>query len=171
MLLYFAVGIPGEQFAGIPLLQWMSRYSFIGQIVVIVGNLNIFNHVFVHECKITHFPNTFISYKSRIPKKFVSLQAMKKLIDWCKQYLSVTMLVIVAFLAIILFFNDNSISKSVEYNNRIKELRQEIKSNQDTLEHYRRLNHSLDTDPETMERIVREQYHMQRENEDVYIIE
>ena len=81
------------------------------------------------------------------------------------------MLVIVAFLAIILFFNDNSISKSVEYNNRIKELRQEIKSNQDTLEHYRRLNHSLDTDPETMERIVREQYHMQRENEDVYIIE
>ena len=104
-------------------------------------------------------------------KKFVSLQAMKKLIDWCKQYLSVTMLVIVAFLAIILFFNDNSISKSVEYNNRIKELRQEIKSNQDTLEHYRRLNHSLDTDPETMERIVREQYHMQRENEDVYIIE
>lgn len=81
------------------------------------------------------------------------------------------MIIIVAFLAIILFFNDNSISKSVEYNNRIKELRHEIKQNQDTMEHYRCLNHSLDTDPETMERIVREQYHMQRENEDVYIIE
>ena len=43
--------------------------------------------------------------------------------------------------------------------------------NRDTLEYYNKLNHSLDTDPETMERIVRERYHMQRENEDVYIVE
>ena len=30
---------------------------------------------------------------------------------------------------------------------------------------------SLNTDPSTLERIVREQYHMQRAGEDVYIIE
>ena len=38
------------------------------------------------------------------------------------------------------------------------------------MQYYRRLNASLDTDPETLERIVREHYHMQRVNEDVYVI-
>ena len=37
--------------------------------------------------------------------------------------------------------------------------------------YYLRLNRSLDTDPQSLERIVREKYHMQRPNEDVYIIE
>ncbi len=90
---------------------------------------------------------------------------------WCQRYISVTFLIVVAFVLLVLFFNDNSILKSMEYNRKITELKHEIKSNRDTMEYYLRLNHNLDTDPETMERIVREQYHMQRENEDVYIIE
>ena len=92
-------------------------------------------------------------------------------IAWCRRYVSVTLLIVVGFVLIVLFFNENSILKSIEYNSRIIELRHEIKMNNDTLEYYRRLNHSLDTDPATMERIVREKYHMQRENEDVYIID
>ncbi|WP_295730510.1 hypothetical protein [uncultured Muribaculum sp.] len=96
---------------------------------------------------------------------------MKKTWQWCRRYISVTFLILIAFIAIVLFFNDNSFVKSVEYTTRISELREEIRANEDTLRHYRRLNHALDTDPETMERIVRENYHMQRENEDVYIVE
>lgn len=92
-------------------------------------------------------------------------------LTWCQRYFSVTFVIVVAFVLLVLFFNDNSIIKAMEYEEQISELKREIRSNRDTMEHYRKLNHSLDTDPETMERIVREQYHMQRENEDVYIIE
>ncbi|MDE5704769.1 hypothetical protein [Muribaculum sp.] len=96
---------------------------------------------------------------------------MKKVFLWCRRYLSVTFLILIAFVMIVLFFNDNSFVKSVEYTTRIKELREEIRDNEDTLRYYRHMNHALDTDPETMERIVRENYHMQRENEDVYLVE
>jgi hypothetical protein len=96
---------------------------------------------------------------------------MKKVFMWCRRYLSVTFLILITFVVIVLFFNDNSFVKSVEYTTRIKELREEIRDNEDTLLYYRRMNHALDTDPETMERIVRENYHMQRENEDVYLVD
>ena len=41
----------------------------------------------------------------------------------------------------------------------------------DSLEYYRDLNRRLSTDPELMEQVVREQYNMNRPNEDVFIIE
>ncbi len=96
---------------------------------------------------------------------------LKSIYAWTRRYISVTFIIVVAFVCIVLFFNENSVIKSMEYNDRITELKKEIKSNRDTLEHYNRLNHALETDPETMERIVRENYHMQRPNEDVFIIE
>ncbi len=61
--------------------------------------------------------------------------------------------------------------KSFEYNDRIMELKEEIQQNRDTMLYYQNLNNRLNTDKETMERIVREQYHMQRSNEDVYVFE
>ena len=69
------------------------------------------------------------------------------------------------------FFNDHSALTYYEYETRINDLRTQIKATTDTLEHYRRLNHSLSTDREAMERIVRERHHMQRVEEDVYIME
>ena len=74
--------------------------------------------------------------------------------NWLRRYVSLTLIVVVAFVFFVLFFNDNSILQSFEYNRQIQEL-----------------NDRLDTDPETMERIVREQYHMQRPSEDVYVFE
>ena len=84
--------------------------------------------------------------------------SVKKIWEWCRHYISVTFIIVVVFVVIVLFFNENSILKSMEYNRQITDLKEEIQSNRDT-------------DPETMERIVRERYHMQRENEDVYIVE
>ena len=75
---------------------------------------------------------------------------MKKIFEWCRRYLSVTFLILIAFIVIVLFFNDNSFVKSVEYTSRINELRDEIRDNEDTLRYYQQLNHALDTDPETM---------------------
>lgn len=90
---------------------------------------------------------------------------------WCRRYLSLTLFVVIAFILFVLFFNENSIMKSFEYNDRIVKLKEEIQQNEDTLRYYRNLNDRLDTDREAMERIVREQYHMQRPNEDVYVFE
>lgn len=39
------------------------------------------------------------------------------------------------------------------------------------MQYYRKLNAELSVNPEALERIVREQYHMQRPGEDVYVFE
>ncbi|HJE38928.1 MAG TPA: septum formation initiator family protein [Candidatus Amulumruptor caecigallinarius] len=92
-------------------------------------------------------------------------------IAWCKRYISVSALVIAGALVYVLFFNDNSILNHYQYEGEIDRLKAEIKVNRDSLEYYRAMNSRLDTDREAMEQIVREQYHMQRPNEDVYIVE
>ena len=96
---------------------------------------------------------------------------MNKFFAWCKRYLSLTLLATLVVGAAVLFFNDNSLLRTVEQERRIDELQASIKDATDTLEYYQNLNRSLDTDKETMERIVREQYHMQHPDEDVYIYE
>lgn len=94
----------------------------------------------------------------------------KSFAAWCRRYISVTFIIVLAFVGFVLFFNENSVMRSFELNQRINELELEIQDNRDTLIYYQNLNRALNTDPETMERIVRENYHMQRPNEDVYIV-
>ncbi|MCM1021719.1 MAG: septum formation initiator family protein [Muribaculum sp.] len=96
---------------------------------------------------------------------------LKSFTSWCRRYISVTFLVVMAFVLFVLFFNENSVMHSFELNEQITELELEIQDNEDTLQYYQRLNSALNTDAETLERIVRENYHMQRPNEDVYIVE
>lgn len=92
-------------------------------------------------------------------------------ISWTRRYVSLPLVVAVVYAAFVLFFNENSYSHSAELQNQIDELRAQIKENNDTMQYYLRLNHNLDTDPATLERIVRERYHMQRPNEDVYLVD
>lgn len=96
---------------------------------------------------------------------------MKRFINWCRRYISIFFVAIVAAVAYILFFNENSVSHQAELKAEIRRLQYEIKDCNDTIERYRELNRRLQVSPEEMERIVREQYHMQRPNEDVYIME
>lgn len=93
------------------------------------------------------------------------------MIKWLKRYVSLSLLVVLGFIAFVLFFNDNSVAKSYDYAAQIRELEGEIAQYEDTLRHYRELNRRLDSDPQEMERIVREHYHMQRPSEDVYIFD
>ncbi|MDE6685613.1 MAG: hypothetical protein K2J94_10690, partial [Duncaniella sp.] len=65
----------------------------------------------------------------------------------------------------------NSLISTIGQERRIDELNAMIEEATDTLVYYRDLNRSLNNDRETMERIVREQHHMQHPDEDVYIIE
>ncbi len=90
---------------------------------------------------------------------------------WSRRYISLPLLIAVAYMVFIIAFNDNSYFKSVEYQAEIDRLHAEIKENTDTMLHYQRLNAELSVNPEALERIVREQYRMQRPGEDVYVFE
>ncbi len=90
---------------------------------------------------------------------------------WTRRYVTLPLVIAVAYIVFVLFFNENSYFKSVEYQREIDRLEAEIKINNDTMMHYHQLNASLSSDPVELERIVREQYHMQRPNEDVYVVE
>ncbi|MDE6535660.1 MAG: septum formation initiator family protein [Muribaculaceae bacterium] len=92
------------------------------------------------------------------------------MINWLKRYISLPLLIVMGFLAYVLFFNENSLMKSMDYASEIRELEAKIAQCEDTLRHYEALNKRLDSNPEELERIVREHYHMQRPSEDVYII-
>lgn len=97
------------------------------------------------------------------------MNTIKNIWKWCRRYISLTFIAVIAFVLFVLFFNDNSVMKNYEYRREIEKLKAEIKVNTDSMNYYNRLNRLLETDPHTMERVVREQYHMQRNNEDVYV--
>lgn len=90
---------------------------------------------------------------------------------WTRRYITLPLIIAVAYIVFVLFFNENSYFKSMEYQQEIDRLEAEIKVNNDSLIYYQQLNASLSSSPRELERIVREQYHMQRPNEDVYIVE
>ena len=89
---------------------------------------------------------------------------------WCRRYVTVMSVIVVGFMVYSMFFNESSV-KSMEVNNEIERSNNAIKQNEDTTAYYNQLLQRLSDDPETMERIVREHYHMQRPNEDVYVFE
>ena len=96
---------------------------------------------------------------------------LKRSFKWCRRYISLTLITIVAFVIFILFFNENSIMQGFEYNDKIDELKAKIQENTDTLNHYNNMLQQLNHNPEAMEKVVREHYHMQHANEDVYVFE
>lgn len=90
---------------------------------------------------------------------------------WLDRYFSVPLFVTLAIVVYILCFSDYSIGNYNEYKQRIDELNAEIKQNTDSFNYYHDLNQQLKTDPRKMEEVVREKYHMQHPNEDVYVFE
>lgn len=85
--------------------------------------------------------------------------------------MSVMLMIVLAFIIFVLFFNEHSVMKSMEYSREIERLENEIRMKTDTIQKYKDLNDRLKGDRETMERIVRENYHFQRVNEDVYVFD
>lgn len=96
---------------------------------------------------------------------------MRKIINWIRRYVSIMFIVIILFIVYTLFLQENSIFKFVEYSNTIDSLKVEIKTATDTMRYYEEMNSRLSSDPEVMERVVRENFNMVRESEDVYLFE
>ncbi|MDE6136205.1 MAG: septum formation initiator family protein [Muribaculaceae bacterium] len=95
----------------------------------------------------------------------------RKATAWMQRYMSLPTVAVLAVLVYIVFFGDSSVARRVEYQQQIDSLQAEVAVVQDSVAHYRELNSRLASDPEAMERVVREQYNMKRDNEDVFIIE
>ena len=57
------------------------------------------------------------------------------------------------------------------YDRQIYSLNMAIRQAGDSLDYYRGHEERQNTDPSAMEQVVRENYHMQRPDEDVYVVE
>lgn len=76
--------------------------------------------------------------------------------SWLRRYISLSLMLVIGFMAFVLFFNDNSMMAGMEYATQVRDLKQQIARCEDTLRLYRDLNMRLDTDPAELEKIVRE---------------
>ena len=99
------------------------------------------------------------------------MESENKKLNWLRRYIKLPFVLILGYLAFVLFFNEYSIAKSIELDHTIDSLKREIKVYRDTANKYILLNEQLNKDPQEMERVVREQHHMNHTNEDVYIFE
>lgn len=77
-------------------------------------------------------------------------------------------IIVILFVVYVLLGQENSMFKLMEYSHTIDSLQVEITNARDSLEKYDRLNSQLSTNPELVERVVREQYNMVSEGEDVF---
>lgn len=76
---------------------------------------------------------------------------------------------IVAFTVIIVFLDENSMIRRLEYKHEIMQLKEEIeKYRTDYEENTQRLN-EITTNPDAIEQIAREKYLMKKPNEDIFV--
>ncbi len=90
---------------------------------------------------------------------------------WIARYLTWPTLLCLAVVAYLLFVGENSVSRRVAYEQVIDSLSECLAAQNDSLDYYRDMNRRLSHDPELMEQVVREQYNMNRHNEDVFVVE
>lgn len=88
---------------------------------------------------------------------------------WLRVLLNLPLLIVVGAILVSIVWGDNSYIRRLGYQARIGELESEIKQFNDSASYYSRKTDELNTDPESLEKIAREQYGMKRENEEVFI--
>lgn len=96
---------------------------------------------------------------------------VKKWSFWFRRKSHFALLAIGTLMVLLLFFNeDASLKLNMQYQEQIKELTREIRLCEDSAEWYRARREALYIDADALEHVVREEYHMQRSTEDVYLI-
>ena len=88
---------------------------------------------------------------------------------WIPRWLNIPLLIFVGFVVVLLFFGDNNYMRISKYRSQINDLKSQIKNNEDSAAIYDAKVNELNTDKESLERLVREKYGMKRVNEEVYI--
>lgn len=99
------------------------------------------------------------------------MKKTKKMNFWVRRKSYIAPMLIGGVVIALLFFNDDvSWKNNMEYQNQIKELQMEIKACNDSAEWFRQRRQELLTGNEELEQIAREEYHMQKPTEDVYLL-
>ena len=88
---------------------------------------------------------------------------------WMPRWANAPLFICLGFMAWLLFFGDSNYMRTLEYNGQINELKAQIKIYEDSTARYEKMINDLNTDNETLERLVREKYGMKRTNEEVFI--
>ena len=78
--------------------------------------------------------------------------------------------VVIAFLIITFIVGDSNLYKRYAYDEKIRNLENEIKYYQKEIEINRKKLNDINTSKERLERFAREEYFMKKPNEDVFIV-
>lgn len=90
---------------------------------------------------------------------------------WVRRKSHFAVIAIGAIVIALLFLNeDASWENNMQYQAQIKSLHEQIKQCNDSAEYYRIQRERLLTGSEELEQIAREEYHMQKPTEDIFII-
>ncbi len=96
---------------------------------------------------------------------------MKYMNFWVRRKSHFALLGIGGLIVLLLFFNeDASLKKNYQYQTEINNLKKQIKENEDSAKWYRDRREALYIGTEELEHVVREEYHMQRPTEDIYLL-
>ncbi len=98
-------------------------------------------------------------------------ESVQSSISWAKRFLPFSTIFILAFAGYILLVGDNSLVMRMKYEHTIDSLRMELEAQRDTMLYFRRLNGNITRDADAMEHVVREQYNMKRDNEEVFVFD
>lgn len=95
----------------------------------------------------------------------------RKAAYWFKRSANVPLLIIGVFFIVLLLLNeDASFSQSMIFEKEILRLKKEIKENKDSAAYYRSRRLAIERGDDALEFIAREQYHMKRPTEDVFLL-
>lgn len=95
----------------------------------------------------------------------------RKAAYWFRRCANIPLLIIgVFFIGLLLLNEDASFTQSMLYEKEIVRLKKEIKENQDSAAFYRSRRLAIERGDEALEFIAREQYHMKRPTEDVFLL-
>lgn len=99
------------------------------------------------------------------------MKQTKRLNFWIRRRSHLAPFLIAGLVIALLFFNEDvSWKHNMEYQEQIKSLQQQIRACNDSAEWFRQNRLRLLNGNEELEQIAREEYHMQKPTEDVYLL-
>ncbi len=87
-----------------------------------------------------------------------------------KKHITLMRILVITFLFIMIFVDENSFVQSFLYDRQIHGLKKEIQHYQTVIEESKTKLNELQSNEKNLEKFAREQYLMKKENEDIYII-
>jgi len=98
------------------------------------------------------------------------MSRLKEFYDKYLSWINVYWLVTIVFLVLTFTAGDSSLYKRYQYDEKIRNLEKEIKVHQNEIDANRQKLDNLHKDKESLERFAREEYHMKKSNEDIFLI-